>query len=153
MMFGAINAMTAEMMAIADKMDIAPKLLYETISASQAGTVSNLFKELGARIAGDNYEAPTFTVDLLIKDVRLGLEMAEGVRRLMGTDIGLSDTGIAGPGGATPDKPVGLFYIGLSSKGRSYAQEHIFPGDRLENKRGAAEAALRMLREYLIGLK
>jgi 3-hydroxyisobutyrate dehydrogenase/2-hydroxy-3-oxopropionate reductase len=77
LMFGAINAMTAEMMAIAEKVGIAPKLLYETITASQAGTVSNLFKELGARIAADDYRDPTFSVDLLIKDVRLAVEMAK----------------------------------------------------------------------------
>jgi 3-hydroxyisobutyrate dehydrogenase len=77
MMFGAINAMTAEMMAIAEKLGIAPKLLFETINSSQAGTVSNLFKELGTRIAGETYENPTFTVNLLIKDVHLAVEMAK----------------------------------------------------------------------------
>jgi 3-hydroxyisobutyrate dehydrogenase/2-hydroxy-3-oxopropionate reductase len=76
LMFGAINAMTAEMMAIAEKVGVPPKLLYETITASQAGTVSNLFKELGARIAADDYANPTFSVDLLIKDVHLAVEMA-----------------------------------------------------------------------------
>lgn len=76
MMFGAINAMTAEMMAVADKMGIAPKMLYETIAASQAGTVSNLFKELGSRIADDDFSRPTFAVDMLVKDVRLAIEMA-----------------------------------------------------------------------------
>ncbi len=76
LMFGAINAMTAEMMAIASHMGIEPKLLYETISASRAGTVSNLFQELGARIGEDRYEDPTFTVDLLVKDVRLAAQMA-----------------------------------------------------------------------------
>jgi 3-hydroxyisobutyrate dehydrogenase-like beta-hydroxyacid dehydrogenase len=75
MMFGAINAMTAEMMAIAEKVGIAPALLYDTITASQAGTVSNLFKELGQRISEGRYDEPTFSVDLLSKDVRLGLEM------------------------------------------------------------------------------
>ncbi|MEW6533978.1 MAG: NAD(P)-dependent oxidoreductase [Thermodesulfobacteriota bacterium] len=76
LMFGAINAMTAEMMAIASQMGIEPGLLYETISASRAGTVSNLFLELGARIGEDRYEDPTFTVDLLVKDVRLAAQMA-----------------------------------------------------------------------------
>ncbi|MFZ0611175.1 MAG: NAD(P)-dependent oxidoreductase [Desulfobacterales bacterium] len=78
LMFGAINAMTAEMMAISEKVGIAPRLLYETITASQAGTVSNLFKELGARIAADDYRNPTFSIDLLIKDVHLAVEMAKG---------------------------------------------------------------------------
>ena len=76
LMFGAINAMTAEMMAIAERVGVAPKLLYETITASQAGTVSNLFRELGARIVADDYRDPTFSVDLLIKDVQLAVEMA-----------------------------------------------------------------------------
>jgi 3-hydroxyisobutyrate dehydrogenase len=77
MMFGAINAMTAEMMAISEKVGVAPKLLFDTISSSQAATVSNLFKELGGRIAAENYENPTFTVNLLIKDVHLAVEMAK----------------------------------------------------------------------------
>jgi 3-hydroxyisobutyrate dehydrogenase len=77
LMFGAINAMTAEMMAIAEKIGIPPKVLFEAISASQAATVSNLFKELGGRIAAENYDNPTFTVNLLIKDVHLAVEMAK----------------------------------------------------------------------------
>ncbi len=77
LMFGAINAMTAEMMAVAESVGVSPKLLYETITASQAGTVSNLFKELGGRIAAENYSNPTFSVDLLVKDVGLALQMAK----------------------------------------------------------------------------
>jgi 3-hydroxyisobutyrate dehydrogenase/2-hydroxy-3-oxopropionate reductase len=80
LMFGAINAMTAEMMAIASQSGISPKLLYETITASQAGTVSNLFKELGRRIAENDYRDPTFTVDLLVKDIRLAVQMADEIR-------------------------------------------------------------------------
>ncbi len=77
LMFGSINAMTAEMMAIAEKVGISPKLLYDTITASQAGTVSNLFKELGKHIVAEDYENPAFTVDLLNKDIRLAVQMAE----------------------------------------------------------------------------
>ena len=76
LMFGAINAMTAEMMAIAAKIGIEPRRLFEIITASKAGTVSNLFKELGKRVAEDDYEDPTFTVDLLIKDIKLAVRMA-----------------------------------------------------------------------------
>lgn len=76
-------------------------------------------------------------------------EMAQGVRKLMDADIGLSDTGIAGPTGGTPGKPVGLFYIGISSHLGTRAVEHVFGGDRLENKRSAAEAALAMLKKQL----
>lgn len=91
MMFGAINAMTAEMMAISDKIGIKPDLLYKTIVASEAGTVSNLFRELGGRIAEERYEDPTFTVDLLIKDVKLGVEMAKqhGAPPVMGRTVEL----------------------------------------------------------------
>jgi len=78
------------------------------------------------------------------------IEMAEGGRRLLGVDICISDTGIAGPSGATLGKPVGLFYIGLAAKESSLSQKHIFSGNREENKRDAAEAGLNMLRRYLL---
>ena len=65
-------------------------------------------------------------------------------------DICISDTGIAGPSGATLGKPVGLFYIGLAAKESSSSQKHIFSGNREENKRDAAEAGLNMLRRYLL---
>jgi 3-hydroxyisobutyrate dehydrogenase-like beta-hydroxyacid dehydrogenase len=91
MMFGAINAMTAEMMAVAERIGIAPKLLFDTITLSQAGTVSNLFKELGGRVAEGRYEDPTFTVDLLIKDVALGVKMARegGAPPILGRTVEL----------------------------------------------------------------
>lgn len=78
------------------------------------------------------------------------IEMAEGGRRLLGVDICISNTGIAGPSGASPGKPVGLFYTGLAAKESRLSQKHIFSGNREENKRDAAEAALNMLRQYLL---
>ncbi len=80
-------------------------------------------------------------------------EMAQRGRKALGVDICLADTGIAGPSGATPGKPVGLFYIGLSHQTETYSQKHNFPGDREQNKQRAAEAALVWLKEYLISLK
>ena len=80
-------------------------------------------------------------------------EMAQGGRRVLASDICLADTGIAGPTGATPGKPVGLFYIGLSHRSGTYSQKHCFQGNREQNKRTAAEAALGWLKEYLISLK
>ena len=80
-------------------------------------------------------------------------EMAEGGKKALAVDICVADTGIAGPGGATPDKPVGLFYIGLSHQAGTYSQKHNFYGDREQNKRDAAEAALGWLKEYLKNLK
>jgi 3-hydroxyisobutyrate dehydrogenase/2-hydroxy-3-oxopropionate reductase len=89
LMFGAINAVTAEVMAIAGRMGIEPRLFYETIAGSNAGTVSNLFKELGARICEDRYAEPTFSVDLLEKDVHLAVDMARrhGAPPLISTTV------------------------------------------------------------------
>ena len=78
------------------------------------------------------------------------LEMAQGGRKLLDVDICISDTGIAGPSGATPEKPVGLFYVGLAAKDESFSQKHAFLGNREGNKRDAAEAVLNMLKQYLL---
>ena len=79
-------------------------------------------------------------------------EMAQGGRKILAVDICLADTGIAGPSGATPGKPLGLFYIGLSHQAGTYSQKHYFQGNREQNKRQAAEVALSWLTEYLISL-
>jgi len=78
------------------------------------------------------------------------LEMAQGGRKLLDVDICVSDTGIAGPSGDTPEKPLGLFYLGLATKDEGLSQKHVFPGNREKNKRDAAEAALKMLKQYLL---
>jgi len=79
-------------------------------------------------------------------------EMAEGGRKLLAVDICLADTGIAGPGGGSPEKPVGLFYLGLADKNGSASRQHTFHGNRERNKQAAAETALGWLREYLNSL-
>jgi len=78
------------------------------------------------------------------------LEMAQGGRSFLDVDICISDTGIAGPTGATPEKPVGLFYIGLASGDEALSQKYLFSGSREENKSYAAEAALKLLKQYLL---
>jgi len=78
------------------------------------------------------------------------LEMAKGGRKLLNVDICISDTGVAGPSGGTPEKPVGLFYLGLAARDASLSQKHTFRGNREENKRDAGEAALNMLKQYLL---
>ena len=80
-------------------------------------------------------------------------EMAQGGKKVFAADICLADTGIAGPTGATTEKPIGLFYIGLSHRAETYSRKHNFQGNREQNKRDAADAALGWLREYLISLK
>ena len=77
------------------------------------------------------------------------LELAQGGRKLLDVDICVSDTGIAGPSGTTPEKPLGLFYLGLAAKDESLSQKYVFQGNREGNKRDAAEAALNMLKQYL----
>ncbi|MBE3586286.1 competence/damage-inducible protein A [Desulfofundulus thermocisternus] len=78
------------------------------------------------------------------------IAMAEGVRNLMGTHLGLSVTGIAGPGGGTPVKPVGLTYIALATAEGTTCQEFHFPGHRQAVRQGAANAALNMIRLHLL---
>ena len=78
--------------------------------------------------------------------------MARGVRDLFHADIGVADTGIAGPGGATPTKPVGLFYVALSSgDGFETVRTYNFKGDRAQVRKAAADAALSLLAEYVRG--
>ncbi len=72
--------------------------------------------------------------------------MAEGVRNLLNTDVGLSTTGIAGPTGGTPEKPVGLVYMGVSVRGNTTVIKKIFKGDRLMVKKQAALTVLNLVR-------
>jgi nicotinamide-nucleotide amidase len=83
---------------------------------------------------------------------QVGKEMAAGGRKLFDADICVADTGIAGPTGDTSTKPVGLFYLGFSTKDGTLTRKHVFKGTRLQNKQQAAEAALQWIKEYLAGL-
>jgi nicotinamide-nucleotide amidase len=76
--------------------------------------------------------------------------MAEGVRRVAGTDLGISTTGIAGPSGGTETKPVGLVFIGLAGEARCDVRRHIFPGTREMIKARAALYAIDMVRLLLM---
>lgn len=79
-------------------------------------------------------------------------QMAEGIKSASGTDIGLSITGILGPGGATREKPVGLVYIGICNETLCTAKKFQFGDDRLLNKDRASQAALEILRRHLLGI-
>jgi PncC family amidohydrolase len=79
------------------------------------------------------------------------LEMARGARKVLATDIAVSISGIAGPGGGTLEKPVGTTWIGLVASDGEWTRQFQFSGDRLQNKSSAADAALQTLRDYLLG--
>jgi len=79
-------------------------------------------------------------------------EMASGGRAALSVDICLSDTGVAGPGGATPGKAVGLFFLGLASEKGVFHRRLDLSGTRAQNKKSAAAAALAWLKEYLLAL-
>ncbi|MCY4018210.1 MAG: CinA family protein [Chloroflexi bacterium] len=79
-------------------------------------------------------------------------EMACGARRLFDTDYALSVTGIAGPGGGTGEKPLGLTFIGLAGReGLITVERHIWDGDRIANKMLSVDGALQLLLEHLTG--
>jgi competence/damage-inducible protein CinA-like protein len=78
----------------------------------------------------------------------VALQMAAGIRAKTRADIGISITGIAGPGGGSPDKPVGLVWVGVDGPDRRARRFHV-GGDRAEIRQRAAQAALEMVRRAL----
>lgn len=78
--------------------------------------------------------------------------MAAGVRELAGADIGLATTGIAGPGGATPTKPVGLAYLAVATPAGTTVREHRWSGDRAANRQASVAAAIALLHEALTNM-
>jgi PncC family amidohydrolase len=83
------------------------------------------------------------------------IEMARGIRACLKADfpiedtIGLSVSGIAGPGGGMPGKPVGLVWVGLSTRQGDHAWKFLWKGNRIENKEYTAQAALQILLDFL----
>ncbi len=79
------------------------------------------------------------------------IEMARGVREALKADIGLGVSGIAGPGGGMPGKPVGTTWVGLAAAKGTWARHFCWDGDRVQNKADSADAVLQMLLDYLQG--
>jgi len=77
------------------------------------------------------------------------IEMARGVRRALAADIGISVSGVAGPGGGTLEKPVGYTWMGLSTPHHEEAHQFTWDQDRIGNKELSAEATLKMLVDFL----
>ena len=82
----------------------------------------------------------------------VAMQMAEGIKSISGTDIGISLTGIMGPTGATPNKPIGTVFIGYCDEKVCTAKRFQFGEDRLLDKDRAAQAALEMIRRNLLGI-
>ncbi len=77
------------------------------------------------------------------------LEMSEGIKKLSGADFGVGITGLAGPGGGSDKKPVGLVYISICTENEHKAFEYHFSGDRLSVRNQTADEALRLVIERL----
>jgi len=137
------------------------------VESATGGMISHLITNVPGSSAYYNGSVTSYSNDIKIKVVgvkaetielfgavspQVVKEMAQGGRKLLGVDICVADTGIAGPDGAAPDKPVGLFYLGLSAAKGTYSRKRIFSGDREHNKRQAARAALLALKAYLLHL-
>ena len=88
-----------------------------------------------------------------VVSLKVAQQMAEGVRAISGTDIGLSITGIMGPTGATTDKPVGLVYIGFCDEKVCTAKKFVFGENRIFNKQRTTQAALEIIRRYILGIE
>jgi len=84
--------------------------------------------------------------------VETARQMAEGIRSISATDLGLAITGIMGPTGGSAEKPIGLAYIGICDEKVCTAKKFQFGDDRILNKQRAAQSALDMIRRYLLGI-
>jgi PncC family amidohydrolase len=112
------------------------------------GSVTAYAYEAKERLLGVSHET---LVSFGAVSRETALEMARGVRQALAADVGLSVTGIAGPGGGLPHKPVGLVWIALSTPGGEWAFCYLWHGSRVENKALSAQAALQLLLDYLTG--
>jgi PncC family amidohydrolase len=110
------------------------------------GSVTAYANEAKVRLLGVNLETLEKYGAVSSETV---IEMARGVRLAMAADIGISVSGIAGPGGGTPEKPVGTVWIGLSSPSQEYSRHYQWSGNRITVKEQSALAALNLLLEYL----
>ena len=117
-------------------------------SAYVMGSVVSYTNSVKERLVGVN--PATIAAHTEISAETAG-EMAEGIRQLIGTDLGVGITGLAGPGGGTKVRPVGLVYIAVTGDKGTKVRENRFQGNRVEIKQQSAEMALQMIVEYVSG--
>ena len=107
-------------------------------------TAINLFVKKAVR----EYRIP-FEIGAPRPSEETACAMAEGSRRVTGSDAAVSATGIAGPGGAVPGKPVGTVWIGVSARRATYARLYHFEGDRVSVRTQTVRQALILLHEEI----
>lgn len=112
------------------------------------GSVTAYANEAKERLLGVSHETLVTFGAVSPESAR---EMARGIRKVLDADLGVSITGIAGPGGGLPGKPVGLVWLGLSAPDGEWAFSYVWKGDRVENKVLSAQAALQLIVDYLTG--
>ncbi|MEO0771474.1 MAG: nicotinamide-nucleotide amidohydrolase family protein, partial [Cyanobacteria bacterium J06649_4] len=142
----------------------------QTLSVAESCTGGGLGQQLTAVPGSSDYFwGGVISYDNRIKQRLLGVDeavlkrcgavstevaeaMATGVRDRLGTDWGISITGIAGPGGGSAEKPVGLVYVGLSCEGQTWSKKHLFGADltREQIRQRSAASALNLLRLALL---
>jgi len=119
---------------------------------------SSHFLDIGIVAYSDNIKIKMLNVkkEVIRKYGSVSLEvarqMSDGIRIISGANIGISVTGIMGPTGATPTKPLGLVYISVCDEWVCRAKVFRFGDDRLLNKERTSQAALEMLRRHLLGI-
>ena len=119
-------------------------------SACYLGGVVSYHNEVKENLLGVRHET-LMTKGAVSEDT--ACQMAQGVRKALGANIGISTTGVAGPGGGTPEKPVGLIYVGISTKDKTWAVRILRPRQSRENlRRLASSTAFDLVRRHLEGL-
>ena len=119
-------------------------------SACYLGGVVSYQNEVKENLLGVRHET-LMTKGAVSEDT--ACQMAEGVRKALGADIGISTTGVAGPGGGTPEKPVGLIYVGISTGDRTWAVRILRPRQSRESlRRLASSTAFDLVRRHLEGI-
>lgn len=109
-----------------------------------AGTYCNEMKEHILGVSHDTLETYTAV------SAQTAAEMAEGSRGVYGTDIAISTTGIAGPGGGSDTQPVGLVYTGIAGPWGTQTHRNVYLGDRMEVKRRASTGAIYYAVKYIL---
>ncbi len=115
-------------------------------SAYFLGGVISYSNDIKQQVLG--VRAETLTTHGAVSEM-CALEMARGARKVLGVNVGISATGIAGPDGGSDDKPVGLVYVGLSTPLFETVSRNVWPHDRGGNKQATVDEALRLLMAQL----